>query len=304
MSAWASTVAPTLTQTEARELTDQIVSGLRKIVPLVKRAFEGRADRVLGYPNWHAYCAAELGGMTLPLADRPAAVAELREAGMSTRAIGSALHTSEATVRRELRHGDAVEPAKVISLDGRQRPATQPKPKCTECGGPVDEASIQLGYTRCDNCDVVPQLWMSVRRKGLNHHLIPAGSDKTVCDRWVGVDGKGRFDNGILVSAEAVAALESKRCPQCWPETATMPAGQAAGDRIVESIEQKRAIAAARSAARTVAADLLEDVNAIVAGSRAGAADVITPALVAALRQAVDVLEAEMLGREALGGGR
>lgn len=126
-NAWVSSITSTLTADEARSLTDEIVAKLARLVPLVKRAYEGRADKALGYSSWHDYCATELGGIRIPLSDRPAAVAELREAGMSTRAIGSALGTSEATVRRELRHGDAVEPAKVISLDGRERPATMPK---------------------------------------------------------------------------------------------------------------------------------------------------------------------------------
>lgn len=286
MSAWASTIAPTLTQTEARELTDQIVDRLAQLVPLVKRAYEGRADRALGYANWHSYCAAELGGIRIPLADRPTVVTELRREGMSTRAIGSALGVDAKTVRNDLKSSGEKSPVEtVMSLDGRERPATQPKSE------PVDEL------------ETVIELWMSARRHGLKHHRILRGADELVCGRQVRT--QGRLITGQLFDPAEVERLGSPCCSACSstgePE---MPAGQAAGDRIVDSIEQKRAIAAARNAARTVAGDLLEDVNAIVAGSRAGAVDVITPALVAALRQAVDVLEAEMLGREALGGGR
>lgn len=91
MSGWVSSITATLTADEARSLTDQIAKKIAGLVPLVKRAYEGRADKALGYASWHAYCEAELGGIRIPLADRPAAVAELRGAGMSTRAIGSAI---------------------------------------------------------------------------------------------------------------------------------------------------------------------------------------------------------------------
>jgi len=302
MSAWASsTVAASLTADEARHLTDLIVAKLNQLVPLVKRAYEGRADKALGYPSWHAYCAAELGGLRLPLADRPAAVAELRDAGMSTRAIGSALGVDAKTVRNDLAATGEQSPVeKVISLDGRERPATMPA-----------------------KADIEPdRLWMSIRRKGLNHHLIPAGSDKTACDRWVGGDGKGRFDNGVLVGPENVAELESKRCPQCWPEIATLPAGQSVGDRIVDSIEktaketapstssgqdlppapptpeQREQVYAARHTAKVITKSFVGQITTIIAGSRAGASDVITPELIAELRLAIDVLEAELLDRE------
>jgi hypothetical protein len=71
----------------------------------------------------------ELSGIRIPLTDRPAAVAELRQNGMSTRAIGSALGISKDTVARELAtvSGETVaHPEKVISLDGRERPAAMP----------------------------------------------------------------------------------------------------------------------------------------------------------------------------------
>lgn len=293
MSAWASTIAPTLTQTEARELTDQIVDRLAQLVPLVKRAYEGRADRALGYANWHSYCAAELGGIRIPLADRPTVVTELRREGMSTRAIGSALGVDAKTVRNDLASSGEKSPVEtVISLDGRQRPATQPKPE------PVDEP------------ETVIELWMSARRHGLKHHRILRGADELVCGRQVRT--QGRLITGQLFDPAEVERLGSPCCSACSstgePE---MPAGQAAGDRIVDSIEQKitatreqrETIFTAQRLAKTLPGSFLEEVGVIVAGSRAGA-DVITPALIAALRQAVDVLEAEMFGREALGGGR
>jgi len=232
-SAWVSSITSTLTETEARELTDAIRAKLDRLVPLVKRAYEGRADRVLGYASWHAYCAVELGGIRIPLADRPAAVAELREAGMSTRAIGSAIGASEATVRRDLAtaSSDAVErPAKVISLDGRERPATMPARQ-----------------------DVAEQILAEIDRQ-----------------------------------TERPSTSSNQDLPPAAAESVSRD----------EQITRRVAVSIARQTAKRIAPDLLTDVNNLIAGSRAGASDVITPELVAALRRAVDVLEAELVGRQ------
>ena len=122
-----------LTADEARSLTGEIRGHLYRLVPLVKRAYYGRADQALGYASWQEYCAAEIGGVRIPLADRPAKVAELRSAGMSTRAIGAALGVSKGTVDNDLAQlansGQLPDvPERVVSLDGRDRPASRPDP--------------------------------------------------------------------------------------------------------------------------------------------------------------------------------
>lgn len=74
------------------------------------------------------------GAAPEPREQRSEIVGSLRAHGLSTRAIGAALGTSEATVRRDLPSAsdDADgEPARVHSLDGRSRPATQPRPDPT-----------------------------------------------------------------------------------------------------------------------------------------------------------------------------
>lgn len=118
----------TLTAGQARVLTDEIRSDLGGLLPKVKRAYEGRADKALGYDSWAIYCAYELDGIRVPLADRPAMVAELRQNGMSTRAIGAALGVGKSTVDRDLSTvpSGTVEPERITSLDGRERPATMP----------------------------------------------------------------------------------------------------------------------------------------------------------------------------------
>lgn len=116
-----------LTQAEARELTDRIKSGLVDLLPLIREAFERRADVALGYVSWSEYCDTELRGLRIPVQDRAGAVAQLRGAGMSTRAIGSALGISRETARRE--SGDTnVSPGAVVGLDGKSYPDTRPVP--------------------------------------------------------------------------------------------------------------------------------------------------------------------------------
>ncbi|MFC7275276.1 hypothetical protein ACFQS1_14895 [Paractinoplanes rhizophilus] len=121
-----------LTTDEARELTAEIRRDLDGLLPKIKRAFEGRADKALGYDSWQAYCSAELSDVRVPVGSRPAMVAELRQSGMSQRAIGAALGVHHSTVAEDLKStggNPPVEPERVVSLDGRQRPAVQPKPE-------------------------------------------------------------------------------------------------------------------------------------------------------------------------------
>lgn len=92
-----------LSSDEARSLTDRIKAGVAELLPLVKEAFERRADRALGYESWGAYCDAELRGLRIPIQERREAVAELRAAGMDQRAIGSALGVDHKTVSNDLR---------------------------------------------------------------------------------------------------------------------------------------------------------------------------------------------------------
>lgn len=129
---------PQLTADEARELTNEIRHRLDGLLPLIKQAFERRADLALGYESWQAYCTAELNDVRVPVGDRPAMVAELRQVGMSQRAIAGSLGVSQPTVLNDLRRASdqdlSVEaPARVTSLDGRERPATQP-PKAPGLG--------------------------------------------------------------------------------------------------------------------------------------------------------------------------
>lgn len=123
-----------MSATSARQLTDEIRGNLTVAYDKLVDAFKGRADLALEYESWDAYCAAEFSEarMLRPTPEqRREIVASMRGEGMSTRAIGSALGVDKGTVRNDLRDSTGEsspvdQPDTVTSLDGRQRPATQP----------------------------------------------------------------------------------------------------------------------------------------------------------------------------------
>lgn len=125
-----------LSYDEARDLTERIKAGVVELLPLIKEAFERRADKALGYESWGAYCDAELRGLRVPVEDRREPVAELRNAGMSTRAIGSALGIDARTVRRDLESGGAdASPQDVVrGLDGGVYQSSRPLPPEVSAG--------------------------------------------------------------------------------------------------------------------------------------------------------------------------
>lgn len=120
-----------LNQQEARGLVDSIKADITDVGERIATAYLGRSWTALGYADWDAMCDAEFDGARLrvPREQRVGQVQSLRAAGLSTRAIGSALGVNNATVARDLASvaNATDEPVAVQSLDGRTRPATQPQ---------------------------------------------------------------------------------------------------------------------------------------------------------------------------------
>lgn len=118
------------TTEQAREFVERVRASVEDIKEWIIRAVKGRAWIALGYTSWDEMCETEFDGavIRLPREDRREAVASLREAGLSTRAIGSALGVDHKTVVNDVRAPgeNSPVPESVTSLDGRQRPATQP----------------------------------------------------------------------------------------------------------------------------------------------------------------------------------
>lgn len=122
-----------LTQAAARDLTDQIRTGMESIYHLIRTAYSGRAWSALGYGSWDEYVTREFGNLHLrpPLENRQDVVLSLREVGMSTRAIASATALSRETVRRELAaaptdtNGAVGGPSAVVGVNGKTYQAQQ-----------------------------------------------------------------------------------------------------------------------------------------------------------------------------------
>jgi len=93
----------------ARALTLALRQSLTVSWDLLVEAYQRRAWAALGYESWDAYTDAELGEtrLRLPREQRREVVASMTEAGMSTRAIGSALGVDPMTVSRDRSAGVA-----------------------------------------------------------------------------------------------------------------------------------------------------------------------------------------------------
>lgn len=92
---------------------------------------------------------------------RRAVVADLRREGHSERAIAGALGVSKTTVHRDIEHastgpGGPVQPERVKSLDGKERPATRPAPKPAHA--PHSDADLLTGADWPAGCDTTSPL--------------------------------------------------------------------------------------------------------------------------------------------------
>lgn len=94
-----------LSRSEAQSLTSEIQRGMRGLQELIIKAYDGQAWTALGYASWDAYCDGELSGArpAIPRDERRELVSDLRGAGMTNRAIGSALGVTHPTVSADLK---------------------------------------------------------------------------------------------------------------------------------------------------------------------------------------------------------
>jgi hypothetical protein len=123
-----------MTADEAREITEAIKTTVKHASALIVDAYHRPAWLALGYPTWDAYCLKEFSTapLVLPREERPEMVRSLRRAGLSQRAIASATGVSQSTVRDDvaelISNYSVPMPDSVTGLDGKKRPAQQPKP--------------------------------------------------------------------------------------------------------------------------------------------------------------------------------
>lgn len=143
-----------ISASHARILTDRIKVALEATWDLVAEAYRCRAWTALGYDSWDDYCTREFGTsrIRLPREERQEVIASLRDAGLSTRAIGAALGIDHSQVVRNAPPATPLRPnlltavdvtaeldgdgpdddpppaAPVIGLDGKRYPTERPKP--------------------------------------------------------------------------------------------------------------------------------------------------------------------------------
>lgn len=121
-----------LTADEARLMTDQIRGRGAELIQLIIRAYQMRIWEPLGYSTWDEYKQAELPDipLALPPADRLAALVELRNAGLTMRAIASVTDLGKSQIAETLsgvrnRTADsALLPTHITGLDGKVYPSS------------------------------------------------------------------------------------------------------------------------------------------------------------------------------------
>ncbi|MEJ8563659.1 DNA-binding response regulator [Micrococcus sp. GPGPB33] len=136
-----------MTADAARDLTDQIKTGMESVYHLIRAAYRGRAWQALGFGSWDEYVIREFGNLHLrpPLEYRQDVVLSLREAGMSTRAIASATQLSKDTVRRELNsaatgaNAPVMDGVPVVGMNGKTyQPTREPRPPAADTVTPIE----------------------------------------------------------------------------------------------------------------------------------------------------------------------
>lgn len=115
---------PPLGRAEARQLTGRIKEALDVSYELIILAYQGRAWEAMGHASWDGYCQVEFKGarmLRLAVDQRQEIVSELKEAGMSTRQIGSALGVGQRTIVRDGRGGESFDSPSAPAPDAEAR---------------------------------------------------------------------------------------------------------------------------------------------------------------------------------------
>lgn len=125
-----------MSREEARRRTDEFKAHTEVWLEELAALYIEQVWYALDYETFDQYCHAELGSIRLPRAGRTEAVLTLRDAGLSIRAISSALGLGVGTVHREIEAGvptGTPDPPngpqkETIGRDGKHYPASSPTP--------------------------------------------------------------------------------------------------------------------------------------------------------------------------------
>lgn len=113
---------------QIREATARALGALAEVDEAVEKAWAGRAWIAMGYESWEDYCTTEFSHTRLwqTVDERQQRTLRLREAGLSTRAIGAVLGVGVATAHRDLGAVSGVPSGtpddRQTGRDGRQYP--------------------------------------------------------------------------------------------------------------------------------------------------------------------------------------
>lgn len=115
-------------------------------------AYNGRADKALGYLDWESYVKDRFGThlLRLPSSLRSEVASELHKAGMSTRGIASVVGVGKSTIERDLAAGPNG-PAETVSWLAFVGPRRRKRCSVEACGCyrlAVTAAVTLRGFTR------------------------------------------------------------------------------------------------------------------------------------------------------------
>lgn len=113
---------PPMSKDEALAFVAWAKDAQDELVRRVYDAYNRQAHLALGYASWEEMCSGQdLGFYKLPRDKRAPAVVQLKDHGMSNRAIGQALGYDEGTIRNDLRPRSKGAENSALNDQGRKR---------------------------------------------------------------------------------------------------------------------------------------------------------------------------------------
>ncbi len=308
----------------ARARRERIRLGMHSFIATRKDiadAYRERDWETLGHASWEAYVEAEFSEdrVRLSAAERREAVAELRLAGLSQRAIGAALGVPKSTVDRDLSTAPdgAVE---VTGVNGKTYASTRPTP----APGPVDAALSPSADPGANPGPVAHPSWPTESELKPWETLAPTADRVAESMEPIADDPRDRTHGAEFESYDA-AAREPAQSPEPADVPSTAPAGPGSGGEVAsaregdgvaapppsalartpEQVKQMAADAErARSIehARRIADRLVREVSGFITEIEQGVAygepTLVTAAMVAGLREQADRLERHLKEQE------
>lgn len=122
------------TEDEAREFIEEVKGDYGSLRAKIATMWKSRIWLALGYESWQECIDTEFGDEPIrpPKELEQETIEELRSFGMSTRGIATATDIPQSTVARRVAvstdpNGSVDDTERVMSLDGKSRPATNPR---------------------------------------------------------------------------------------------------------------------------------------------------------------------------------